>query len=60
MNGVVVGAFALKFCDISLQGKAREIIEYCQAHKWSDDLALMYGTIDFKKEKKLYRGIGGC
>jgi HemY protein len=57
MNGVVVGAFALKFCDINLQGKAREIIEYCQAHKWSDDLALMYGTIDFKKEKNFIEGL---
>lgn len=56
-NGAVVGAFALKFCGINLQDKAREIIEYCQAHRWSDDLALMYGTIDFKKEKDFIEGL---
>ena len=57
LNSEVVGAFALKFCNVNLQGRAREIIERCQAHRWSGDLALIYGTIDFKEERDLMEGL---
>jgi HemY protein len=57
MNGEIVGAFALKFCSVNLQGKAREIIELCQAQRWSNDLALIYGTIDFTEERHLIEGL---
>ena len=50
-NCEVVENFALQFCNINLQSRAKEIIEFCQAHMWSDDLAVLFGTIDFKEEK---------
>jgi HemY protein len=57
MNCEVVEIFALKFFSINLQSKAREIIEFCQAHRWSDDLSLLYGTMDFREEKDLIEAL---
>jgi HemY protein len=60
MNCEVVEIFALKFFSINLQSKAREIIEFCQAHRWSDDLSLLYGTMDFREEKDLIEALAAA